>query len=299
MSQNGFFAPAALLPAAALLAASVLAAPSARADDPPLNIHGFGILNFQKDYITPRGLFVTGKGETIQVIDGLVFGLDHDPTAVIDDVAFVVGTFNDIYTDQHARTAGSWNEFDWFAGPSFNIDKNWHLDIQIGQFLSPPGNFNAETNLEFALTYDDKGLGLPFLIKPYVKLFYAISGDSTVVTGNKGGTFDVEIGAAPTFDLAPYHIPLTISAPTWITVGPSDFWGGTDNVGVFSTGLTATYALPISPRLGHWSAKAGFQYYNFINSQLRLAQTLIGTATPRSGGHQDEVNAFIGLSFGF
>jgi hypothetical protein len=286
--------------AAALLTACAPFAytPVARADDAPLNIHGFGILNFQKDYITPRGLFVTGKGETVQVIDGLVFGIDHDPAATIDDISFVVGTFNDIYTDQHAKTAGSWNEFDWFAGPSFSIQKNWTLDVQIGQFLSPPGNFNAETNLEFALSYNDKDLGLP-LLKPYVKLFYAISGDSTVVTGNKGGTFDVEIGFAPTLDLHPYHLPFTLSAPTWITVGPSDFWGGTDNIGVFSTGLTATYALPISPSLGHWNAKIGFQYYNFVNDRLRLAQTLIGTATPGSGGHQDEVNAFVGLSFGF
>jgi hypothetical protein len=296
MSLNKFVAAAAILPAAALL----INAPAVRADDePPLNIHGFGILNLQKDYITPRGLFVTGKGETVQVIDGLVFGIDHEPDSPIDDISFVVGTFNDIYTDQHAKDAGSWNEFDWFAGPSFNIEKNWHLDIQIGQFLSPPGNFDAETNLEFALAYDDSKSGLPLLLKPYVKLFYAISGDSTVVTGSKGGTFDVEIGFAPTYDLHPYGIPLSISAPTWITVGPADFWGGTNNVGVFTTGLTVSYPLPITERLGHWNAKAGFQYYNFVNDHLRLAQTLIGTATPGSGGHQDEVNAFVGLSFGF
>jgi hypothetical protein len=294
MSQNVFIATAAI--AAGL---SLASAPAAFADDEPLNIHGFGILNFQKDYITPRGLFVTGKGETVQVIDGLVFGIDHDPTSAIDDIGFVVGTFNDIYTAQHAKDAGSWNEFDWFAGPSFNIEKDWHLDIQIGQFLSPPGNFNAETNLEFALTYDDSGLKLPVKLNPYVKLFYAISGDSTVVTGNKGGTFDVEIGFAPTFDLAPYHLPFKISAPTWITVGPADFWGGTSNVGVFSTGLTVTYPLPITARLGHWNAKAGFQYYNFLNDRLRFAQTLLGTASAGSGGHQDEVNAFVGLSFGF
>jgi hypothetical protein len=51
--------------------------------------------------------------------------------------------------------------------------------------------------------------------------------------------------------------------------------------------------------LGHWNAKLGFQYYNFINSELRYAQTLLGTASPGSGGHQDTVNGFLGLSFGF
>ncbi|HXJ02306.1 MAG TPA: hypothetical protein VNH44_13870 [Micropepsaceae bacterium] len=281
---------------ATVLAASLSPVSLAHAaDDAPSAIHGFGILNIQNDYITPRGLMVTNKGVTVQVIGGLVFGLYHQPDAAIDDVAFVVGTFNDIDSTQHATTAGAWNEFDWFAGPSFHFEKDWNLDVQLGQFLSPPGNFKAETNLEFALSYNDAGWGLPLLFKPYVKLFYALSGDSTVVTGRHGGTFDVEIGMAPTIDLAPF----TLSAPTWITVGPETFWGGGGNVGVFSTGLTLTYPLPIPTPLGHWSAKAGFQYYNFINDRLRLAQTLIGTANPGSGGHNDEVNGFVGLSFGF
>ena len=281
---------------ATVLTASLLPIPLAYAADAPSAIHGFGIINLSNDYITPRGLMVTNRGLTIQVINGLVLGLYHDPAASIDDVSLVVGTFNDINTTQHNTTVGAWNEFDWFAGPSIHFEKNWNLDVQIGQFLSPPGNFKTETNLEFALAYDDSGLGLPLSFKPYVKLFYALSGDSTVVTGRHGGTFDVEIGMAPSVSLAPF----TLSAPTWITVGPETFWGkGGGNVGVFSTGLTLTYPLPIPSPLGHWSAKAGFQYYNFINDRLRLAQTLIGTAPAGSNGHRDAVNGFVGLSFGF
>jgi len=68
---------------------------------------------------------------------------------------------------------------------------------------------------------------------------------------------------------------------------------------VFSTGLSVIYPLPINPRFGRWSAKLGFQYYNFINERLRLAQTLIGTADPLSGGHRDAFNGFFSLSFGY
>ena len=81
-------------------------------------------------------------------------------------------------------------------------------------------------------------------------------------------------------------LSLTISAPTWITVGPSEYWNAfgtnvcgvtlcsTDNVGVFSTGLTGKLALDWVPsRFGKWYAKAGFQYYNFLNDNLQLAQT--------------------------
>ncbi len=281
--------------AASILAAFSVAVPVAHAQDAPSAIHGFGIVNFSNDYITPRGLMVTNKGLTVQIITGLVFGLYHDPAEAIDDVSFVVGTFNDINTTQHNGPVGAWNEFDWFAGPSFHFGKNWNLDVQLGQFLSPPGNFKTETNLESALSFDDSGLGLPVHLKPYVKLFYAISGDSTVVTGRRGGTYDVEIGMAPSVDLMPF----TLSVPTWVTVGPSSYWGGDNGVGVFSTGLTLTYPLPFAARFGHWSAKAGFQYYDFINERLRFAQTLIGTARPGSGGHRDEINGFAGFSFGY
>jgi hypothetical protein len=51
-----------------------------------------------------------------------------------------------------------------------------------------------------------------------VKLFYAASGDSTVVTGKMG---NIEIGAVPTLDLNTYGVPVVLTAPTWVTVGPS------------------------------------------------------------------------------
>jgi len=279
----------------AVLAATLSLITPAYAQDAPSSIHGFGIINIQADYITPRGLMVTNTGMTVQVVGGIVFNLHHDADATVDDISFVAGTFNDIHTAQHSSSVGAWNEFDWFAGPSIHFAKSWTLDVQIGQFLSPPGFFKTETNLETALSYDDSGWGLPVKFKPYVKWFYAISGDSTVVTGKRGGTYDIEIGLVPTIDIAPF----TIIAPTWVTVGPEGFWGGGGNVGVFSTGLSIIYPLPINARLGHWSAKAGFQYYNFINERLRLAQTLIGTADPLSDGHQDAVNGFFSLSFGY
>src|SRR5258708_28236445 len=69
------------------------------------------------------------------------------------------------------------------------------------------------------------------------KLFYAISGSSTVVVGNQGNTYDVEIGMVPTLDLKKITgVPLTIAAPTWVTVGPSSYW----NRGVTGCGPTTT-----------------------------------------------------------
>ena len=158
------------------------------------------------------------------------------------------------------------------------------------QFISPPGNFNDEQNIETVLRYSDN-LTPNFTINPYAKWFYAVSGSSTVVTGKKGGTFDVELGAAPTIDLA----PVKLSFPTWITLGPADYWGGTDNYGVFATGIKATVPLTfIPPQLGHWSAHVGLEDYTMLNSELVHAQELIGT-----GKHYNEVVFAGGFGFGF
>jgi hypothetical protein len=69
-------------------------------------------------------------------------------------------------------------------------------------------------------------------------------------------------------------LPIILTAPTWVTVGPTDFWnrnGGTTNLcaplsnqpcalsnaGVFATGLTGKTPLDfwIPKRLGNWYVK--------------------------------------------
>ena len=208
-----------------------------------------------------------------------------------------------------------WNEFDWAVGMIRKFAQNWKFGIEYVEFLSPPGNFSIERNIEFTLAYDDSSWwgGGPFTLNPYVKLFYAVSsGSSTVVTGKAGDTYDVEIGIVPTLDMKRYlGIPRVIRANS-VTVGPSGTGilgnlgcGGaltlcsTDNVGVFSTGLTAKLALDWVPaRYGKWYAKAGFQYFDFLNDNLQRAQqTTLNTNF--AGTHKDYVVGFGGLGFSF
>ena len=280
----------------------------------PLDMHAFFDLSFKNAYITPRGLLVTNTGLTTQVLSGLSADVYKSKTGFINSVSIYSYVWNDLWSKQNNSKVGSWNEFDWAVGMSVKFAQNWKFGVEYVEFLSPPGNFGIERNIEFTLAYDDSGWwgGGPFTLNPYVKLFYAVSsGSSTVVTGKAGGTYDVELGIVPTLDMKRYlGIPLTLSAPTWVTVGPSDYWnvGGnvcgaalcsTDNVGVFSTGLTAKLALDWVPaRYGKWYAKAGFQYYNFLNDNLQLAQETT-LATDFAGTHKDYVVGFGGLGFSF
>lgn len=269
----------------------------AQESEPSPVVHGFNDFTFKNDYITPRGLLVTNKGLTIQAVNGFAVNMYHSAQGPLDDINFVTGIFNDINPGNNNSPV--WNELDAFMGLNFNLYKDWLFGMQYVAFISPRVNaFETEHNLEFTLGYNDGGRWLaPISIKPYAKLFFTAGGGSTVVLGQVP-SFDVELGGIPTWDLHLYDVPVSLTMPTWITVGPSNFWGGSNNFGVFSTGINAKIPLEsVSPRFGEWSVNIGVQYYNLINSQLRNAQEVIGVVSPGSSGYR---NIFVfAAGFGF
>src|SRR5882672_6112471 len=119
----------------------------APAPPPPfvLDIHGFFDVSFKNDYITPRGLLVTNTGLTTQVLSGLVFDVYKNQNGFINNISFNVGIWNDVWSDQHDPSVGPWNEFDWFVGMDVKFAQDWRFGVQFVQFLSPPGNFKAES----------------------------------------------------------------------------------------------------------------------------------------------------------
>ena len=267
---------------------ALLAGP-ALAEDGDIGLHGFGDLSFKNDYITPRGLRVTSEGSTVQLLGGLVLDFPQNPSATITDVSVVVGSWVDFNPGYKKPNTQVLNEYDWFVGVDAKFGSKWKAGVQYVEFISAPGAFKTEKNLEFSLSYAD-GLE-PVTINPYVKLFYAMDGDSTVVTGKRGDTYDVEIGASPSIKLD----PVILSAPTWVTVGPKGYWGGDQNAGVFSTGLKATLPLDLPNSAGHWSVYAGYQYYHLINDNLVLAQSLLN-----QGKHDRNLHLFqVGVGVGF
>jgi hypothetical protein len=275
------------------LAIALLGSAPALAQEAGASLHGFADLSVKNDYITPRGLHVTSDGTTIQFLNGLVLDFPQDPAGVVTDVSLAAGTWTDFNPGYKSPNTKGFNEFDWFVGATAKIGAKTTIGAQYVEFISPQNAFKTEQNIEFSLAYDDQLK--PIALHPYVKLFWAMNGDSTVAVGKRGDTYDVEIGMSPSFDLHPYNVPLVLSAPTWVTVGPKSFWGGDDNFGVFSTGLKASYALKTPPAAGHWSVYAGYQYYHLINDRLVLAQSLINNGLTDRNLHLFQ--AGIGLGF--
>lgn len=261
----------------------------ALADDGDWSLHGFGDISVKNDYVTPRGLVVTTSGTTIQVLNGLV-------VAGPGGIALHGGTWTDL-NPGFSRADGNItavNEFDWFFGVEAPLAKNLTAGVEVSQFISgqPSVAFEHETNVEFSLKYADADKG-GFTVNPYAKLFWAVDGDSTVVLGKKGNTFDVELGAVPTYKVEGF----TLSAPTWVTVGPDSYWGPFDNsnFGVVSTGLKASTPLTFLKGSAGASIYGFAQYYHLINDNLVIAKSILN-----SGDHdRDHVVFGAGINFGF
>jgi hypothetical protein len=283
---------------------------------PSSDIHGFFDMTFGNDFASSRGLLITNTGLAPQQLAGLSFDLYKNANSTLNKVSVYGGFSNELWTEQHNPNVGSWNEFDWFVGAKVAFLRDWSASIEYDEFLSPPGGFLTERHLNVTVGYDDTSWGLPIAFKPYVRFWDELSGSPDVVTGVSGGSSDAyyfEFGMVPTLDLKKYGVNVVLTAPTWVSVGPSSYWNrgitgcgsattacALSNAGVFSTGLTATAPLTFMPAsYGKWYVKGGFQYYNLLNDSLVLAQTFTGTATSYADAHKDYVVGFVGFGFTF
>jgi hypothetical protein len=264
-------------------------------------VHGFFDVTLKNDYITPRGLLVTNNGVTVQILAGGALDLYNSNECYISNVALVGGVWNDLWTNQNNPNVGAWNEMDWFCGFSLSTANNFRFSAQFLQFLSPPGNFKPENNVEFLLTYEDGKKEKPFSFNPYVKVFWTVSGDSTVVVGRKGKTYDVEIGLLPTWNLKTCRLPATLYFPTWITVGPASFWnGGKDGLKQFNQKSDLRITLPkFFQTKVDWYLHAGAQYYYLINTNLLQAQAFTLGLPSYKKGHRSVGVAQAGVGFEF
>lgn len=294
-----------------LLLAAFYVGPALADASPGSAIHGFANAQASNDYITPRGLLVTNEGLTEQYVAGLVLVLPQN-------FSVVVGSWNDVDAfHQHTPGTGAWVEEDFFAGVNYQVTKQLKLSATYDSWNFPSGSPSNEQNIEFIATFDDSQVGRSWSIQPHAEIFWAISSPSSVVVlgrpANAGTSAYLEIGAKPTLKLDSF--PLTLTMPTWISVGPSEFWCdsasgaamaaksikgigcGGNNFGVFSTGLTATTPLSFIPsQYGGWSVFIGLQYFNLLNGALVDAQALTINSP---SGHRNVFNGIAGFSLGF
>ena len=196
-----------------------------------LDVHGFFDMTFASTRVTGGGLYLYPNGTLVQPAVGLSLDVYKNSSGFINSFSVYGGIWNEAWTSPPAGR--KWQEMDWWAGFSVGFAQHWKFSAEYLEFVFPSGLTTAQ-NLVFTLAYDDSHWGLPFTINPYVSLFYNIKSASTVVFGDTTDTYRVTLGVVPTINLEKSKgIPLTISAPTSVVVGPSSFWNrndGTTNV---------------------------------------------------------------------
>jgi len=274
---------------------------AAPAEEAP-NIHGFANISFGTSYITPRGLVVENSGIIIQPVAGLVLPIGD--LGFLKNFTLVAGVWNSINSDQGDTNVGPWNEMDFFFSMSADITPDINLNLTYGAWNFPQstvlGKPSTEHNIDLKISYSDKWFGPDFSINPYVDLFWAVGGSSTVVLGKQGDTGYVEIGIVPKYTLKMVQgMPITLTFPTYFSVGPEGYWGKGDlsngYFGVLSTAANASFPLTFIPsKYGHWHGDVGVQYYNFLNGTLLDAGTILSGNTDRN-----MFRAYVGFGVGF
>ena len=261
------------------------------------NIHGFANITFGTSYITPRGLVVENAGVVIQPVFGLVIPVGD--VGFLKNLAVIGGVWNSVNTNQNDEAVGSWNEMDFFLSLSADVAPQLNATLTYGAWSFPQSTLikpETEHNIDLKLAYADKWFGPDFSLNPYVDLFWAVEGSSTVVLGKAGETGYVEFGVVPTFKFKGIEgYPLTITLPTYVSVGPSEYWGGENNFGVLSSAVNVSVPLNMIPgRYGNWHLDFGVQYYNLLNGTLLDAGTILSGNTERN-----LFRGYVGIGFSF
>jgi hypothetical protein len=275
-------------------AASAQDADSADSDN--WQLHGFGDYSVKKDYVTPRGLVVTTDGAIVHLVNGLSV---NSP----DGVSIYAGTFLAL-NPGHAPGGEPINEFDWWVGASVPVAEGLTASVEYGHWIFPDTIPYDERNIQLTLKYADKPKN-GFSINPHANIFWSVgSKSSTVVLGKPDGTGYLELGATPTYAGKGF----TLSAPTWMSVGPKNYWvskdnealvatlvdgGDRSNFGIFSTGLKASVPIKLGGNAGA-SVYVFGQYYHMFNDGLVAAKQVLN-----NGDKRDHFNFGAGVGWGF
>ena len=288
---------------------------SAPAAAEPSAIHGFMDLGYANGRVTGGGAPLYKSGSVLLQADtGLSVDLYGSKSGFINSVSAFVGAWAESWNDAPAGVSRM-QEYDWWAGASVGFADHFKLSAQSLQFQLPGAG--VIKNATATLSYDDAYLGLPIALNPSVSMFYNLEGGLSAMALGKTGTYRIDLAIAPGYRFQKSSgVPLSISVPTSISLGPTDMYYlpaykgcgsatavkgtgtacSTNTFEMFSTGLQAKYDLGqvVPKKFGSWSLKAGVQYYQFLSDAVKANQG--GTVASRKSNFT-VVSTGIGVSF--
>ena len=283
----------------------------------PSAVHGFMDFGYANGRVTGGGNPLYKSGAALLQADvGVSIDLYKSKAGLINSFSVFVGAWAENLTNPGVGKTRM-QEYDWWAGASVGFADYYKLTVQSLQFqLQPtdkanPGTQAVVKNVTASLSYDDAHLGLPIALNPSISVIYNLSGGVTLMPLGQNDTYRVDLAIAPGYSfLKATGVPLSISVPTSISLGPTDvYYSGqavcgpnsnltcsTNTFQMFSTGLQAKYDLGqiIPKKFGAWSAKAGVQYYQFLSDAVKANQ---GVAISAAKSNSTVVSAGLSVAF--
>ncbi len=264
--------------------------PAVRAD---LDVHGFfDRLVQERLHHAARSAGDEYRPDHASALAGLALDVYKNKAGFINSVSVYGDVWNDLWSEQnhpHGRLVERVR-----LGRRHDREVRAELEVRRRICRVPaarPATSSIERNVEFTLAYDDSTGGAAAVHDQSLRqaVLRAPPARRRSCSARRGGTYDVELGIVPTFDLQEDHRHSADGLGADLghrrsaellerrqqPLRHACARAATDNAGVFSTGLTGKLALNWIPsRLGTWYVKGGFQYYHIINDNLLLAQTL-------------------------
>ncbi len=231
--------------------------PAHAQDAPPVNT---GKVAFSTGFDVTTEYWYRGLGQENQ---GLILQPWIDMTFELfssDDLTLTgsVGTWNSI---QDATPGDAWYESDFYAGVSAEMG-----DLAVGvsyiNLYNPAGGDIFAEEIDFSLSYDDSGLGLPFALNPSATLAIEIDGGSDNGT-NKGTYLGLAIEPGVADILGSDTVPVGLTVPVTLGLGLDDYYedglGNDDTFGFIDIGLVLSTPLDafIPADYGSWTASFG------------------------------------------
>jgi len=240
-----------------------------------------------------RGFVLNSKGVVAQPYADLYFKL-YEGTGFINKVTFNLGLWSDInsHVQNPSSTVRNWYEFDYTAGFTVTMAKNFSATLSYFEFDSPSSNFDTARSINLNLAYDDTDLLGAFAIHPHVTVLGELPAPGAA--GANPGAWYYEIGIAPSYTFGKGGAyPVTFSVPVTTGLGSDGFYG-VDNFGYMSAGAQLAVPLAFIPSCyGTWTFSGGYTYYYLGNALQQFS------AGNEGDGHhsQNVYQGAIGLTF--
>jgi len=186
----------------------------------------------------------------------------------------VAGTWNSLHSRQTGATnpdafAGDWYEADVYGGLELGA-ADWTLGAQWVTYAYPNGAAATIDEVVLSVGYDDSRLWKgKFALNPRMAYAFEVNDRG----GPENSYLELGLSASHSWEAGP-RSTFSIEVPLTLGLSVNDYYvtaaGQETTLGYWDLGLDASCGLPLPPRFGGWTVRAGLHYLSFGDATREL-----------------------------